>query len=211
MKKKFMAIFALLLAVVVTGYSVSGTYAKYTTTMESSDKARVAVWKVGTAFTIDLFDNTYDNGAVKSKGEETDKVVAPGTTGSYAFAITGGDELKPEVAYKLDVTVDQEKTKDDTERLRFWLDADSYDGASDKYASISELKSNLGNDLSVEKVEVGKNLNDALSNHTLHWEWQFSEAEKDTTDTGLGNAADGSTTAVEIGIKITATQLDTVE
>ena len=34
----------LLMAVVVTGYSVAGTYAKYTSSLDFADEARVATW-----------------------------------------------------------------------------------------------------------------------------------------------------------------------
>ena len=66
---KKMSIFALLLAAVVaTSYSVSGTYAKYTTTFQSNtDSARVAQWafkvEEGTVetktFEFDLFNTIF--------------------------------------------------------------------------------------------------------------------------------------------------------
>lgn len=45
MKKKTMAVGGLLLAVAMTGYSVAGTYAKYTSSIDLTDEARVAKWE----------------------------------------------------------------------------------------------------------------------------------------------------------------------
>lgn len=44
MKKRTMAVGGLLLAVAMTGYSVAGTYAKYTSSIDLTDEARVAKW-----------------------------------------------------------------------------------------------------------------------------------------------------------------------
>ena len=47
MKKKIAVLGTLLMAVVITGYSVSGTYAKYVSEIDIEDEARVAKWKIG--------------------------------------------------------------------------------------------------------------------------------------------------------------------
>ena len=44
MKRRTLAFGGLLMAVAVTGYSVSGTYAKYTSKIDLTDEARVAKW-----------------------------------------------------------------------------------------------------------------------------------------------------------------------
>ena len=56
---KMLAIAALLVAVAVTSYSVSGTYAKYTTSKTYADSARVAKWGIGMTNEVDLFYSDY--------------------------------------------------------------------------------------------------------------------------------------------------------
>ena len=51
---------ALLVAVLLTTCAISGTFAKYVSSAETSDTARVAKWGWGTtSIAIDLFDDTY--------------------------------------------------------------------------------------------------------------------------------------------------------
>ena len=206
MKKKMIALFALFAAVAVTASSESGTYAKYVTEATGSDEARVAKWGIGKTMTVDLFKSSYDNNAVYHKSE---KLVAPGTTGVYTFQIN--DEAAPEVAYKLDVAID-EGSQDETGKLRFWTgDATSYEEAlssgGKQYANFDALKSNFGTDLSIAKVLPTDTLADRLGTVKLHWEWQFDSSD-DTNDTTKGDAG---TAKVTIKVKVTATQLDTVE
>lgn len=106
MKKRGTILGGLLLAVVVTGYSVSGTYAKYTSSIDLTDEARVARWELKATDgnnkelqatnEIDLFANSYDwNGKNYVKAvNNTDKVVAPGTKGTYELTLAGNMETR---------------------------------------------------------------------------------------------------------------------
>ena len=110
----------LLVAVLLTTSTISGTFAKYVTTEEASDTARVAKWGVGITTTGSLFAEQYkdtpitvvDDSAitvqVQNYAESTvDNVVAPGTknTEGITFTLTG----VPEVDLELKVDVE---TKD---------------------------------------------------------------------------------------------------
>lgn len=109
MKKKGTILAGLLLATIVTGYSVAGTYARYTSSIDLTDEARVAKWEFkgfeadGTTElgeTIDLFNDSYVNNGrtyVRSftKGQN---VVAPGTKGDYTIRLKG----QMETMFKLD-------------------------------------------------------------------------------------------------------------
>lgn len=119
MKKKSMMLGGLLAAVVVTAYSVSGTYAKYISAIDLTDEARVAKWnltlngeKVETKQTIDLFGESYSKEVNGNKVTyvqtltEGEKVVAPGTTGSYTMTLGGTMETR----FNLNVNLD---TKND--------------------------------------------------------------------------------------------------
>ncbi len=100
---------ALLIAVLLTTCSISGTFAKYVTTASASDTARVAKWGVGVSVSVDPFANSYaktDGNAISantvvSATEGTapnttqDDVVAPGTSGTFGtIQITGAPEVE---------------------------------------------------------------------------------------------------------------------
>ena len=113
-KNMFMRLaMALVLLVLVTTSAVGGTYAKYTTSADKTDTARVAKWGVQLAIAGDsMFDNEYATedtkytGAVSVKSVDDKTIVAPGTKGSVQFAISG----KPEVATR--VVIGLTNTKD---------------------------------------------------------------------------------------------------
>lgn len=116
--RKALALGGLLMAVAVTAYSVSGTYAKYISKVGGTDTARVARWSFNDGKTIDLFDESYLTGAIKSlncswdndKLEEVcDNVVAPGASGEYEFQFSAGD-IASEVNYKLSLNISQTNT-----------------------------------------------------------------------------------------------------
>lgn len=111
----------LLVAVLITTSTISGTYAKYVTQDSATDEARVAKFGVVVEAEGGLFAETYidtpggaaDKLTVVSVGAVddgvVDNVVAPGTenTEGITFTVTG----KPEVDVKVTVDVTEE-TKD---------------------------------------------------------------------------------------------------
>ena len=103
-KNKMMrAASALMVAVLLTTCTISGTFAKYVTTAEGYDTARVAKWGVEVSgIAQDVFKTTYDTSVVSSN---TDKLVAPGTKNGdgVTFKLTG----KPEVSVRVKVEVGQ--------------------------------------------------------------------------------------------------------
>lgn len=115
MKKNVMMRLAsfLLVAVLISTSAISGTYAKYVTTAEGKEKARVAKWgvQVGVEGFSDagndgLFLNSYTKDSETTIGttvQADDQVVAPGTKNKegITFTLTG----TPEVAVKVDVVV----------------------------------------------------------------------------------------------------------
>lgn len=99
---------ALLILTLLTTCMISGTFAKYTTQATGEDTARVAKWGVTVSTHTDLFaisyTNTNDNsGTVTVKSEGTDKLVAPGTTGTGLGVTIGGT---PEVSYEMKIKLD---------------------------------------------------------------------------------------------------------
>lgn len=109
--KKMSVVTVLVMLVTLTAYSVSGTYAKYTSQIDLADEARVAKWEFkatdekGAELTnkINLFKDSYSyNGLTYVKSSNGENVVAPGTTGAYTFKLAGNMEVR----YVLNFTVD---------------------------------------------------------------------------------------------------------
>ena len=104
---------ALLVAVLLTTCSISGTFAKYVTTNSAEDSARVAKFGVVIQADGSLYGDNYGTGTLSVPTIEADKTllsvdadakaVAPGTQSDegLTFSING----TPEVRTKLDVTI----------------------------------------------------------------------------------------------------------
>lgn len=111
----------LLVAVLISTSAISGTYAKYVTTAEGKESARVAKWGVEVA--VEGFNDAADGLFMKAYTKDdsefdfqntvqaTDKVVAPGTknTNGIKFQLTG----TPEVGVKVEVAVTAKDTTKD--------------------------------------------------------------------------------------------------
>lgn len=97
----------LLVCVLMTTSVISGTFAKYTTSAEAEDTARVARWGVELAVTggDTLFSKEYDgtDSRITVKSSDTEDVVAPGTqnTTGVTFTLNG----TPEVATKVTASI----------------------------------------------------------------------------------------------------------
>jgi len=107
---------ALLVAVLLTTSTISGTFAKYVTTSEAKDEARVAKWGVELQVVGNLFGDTYSKKdantiTVNNDAEATvrsynttdavdgDDVLAPGTKNDdgFTFSINGTPEVSGEI------------------------------------------------------------------------------------------------------------------
>lgn len=182
---------------------VSGTWAKYTSTISGEDTAKVAKWSVlfegkdaalTNSFDFDLFGTINDtkDGNPEADVESADsnvKVIAPGTQGSFVFDLVNNSEVT--AAYAVDFTV----TSTDAIPVQFrfkdgeWKDSiDDLDIAFDNSASptTNPLAANGGN-------------------KTLTIEWQWIYNGDDSTDTALGTA--GSAT-INVKVDVTFTQVD---
>lgn len=110
MKNKMMRLASVLLvAVLLSTCAISGTFAKYVTTASGTDTARVAKWGIqmnssGESTFVDEYKMETDNSKITVDGAAD--VVAPGTSGSALYEITG----TPETAYEItfDYLVSQE-------------------------------------------------------------------------------------------------------
>ena len=225
-KNKMMRIASVLLvAVLLTTCAISGTFAKYVTSKESTDTARVAKFGVDLAVTVDgAFATEYDADTtatdklgvaiaktVVASSTDSDNLVAPGTKGDLMASATIAGT--PEVA----VNVKQEATL----VLTGWAVEGTYycplvitvDGAKFygmDYTSAAEfiaaVEAALDSDVNYEPNT------DLTESHSVTWEWAFEGTDgkqTDVKDTALGDYA-AKTGDIEISFtyKVTVTQID---
>ena len=212
MKKTKLMRAALLLLVLtlITSCFVGGTFAKYTTSANGSDSARVAKWGFNNASVVltDLFKTAYDKN-VQGKVD----VIAPGTTNSATFSFAyGGATTAPEVAYTFEVSTKGSSCADsikNNRNIQWKLDNGAW-GTWD--ALITAIEALDGNKVE-NKYDPGQ-LPDAFTaadgnTHTVSWQWLFdtaNDATQDVTDTAMGNADELA--KVELVITVAATQID---
>lgn len=101
--KKNLMLGALVAAVAITSYSVSGTYAKYVSSIDFTEEARVAQWQIQAqdvdgkvTDNLNLFSDSYsvtDKG-LYVKSLDDGKVIAPGTKGEYQINFAGNMEVR---------------------------------------------------------------------------------------------------------------------
>lgn len=225
----------LLVATLTTSCFVGGTFAKYVSEQEGSDKARVAKWGVEVTVEGDGFKTTYGKDDTNSNVEgytvissNADKVVAPGTKGTFGgVKITG----TPEVAVKVDTiaTVDLSGwnvgsggefycplvfTIGETKINGLDYSKSTAGGANSFQAAIKKAIE----DATTQELEAKTDLSKVGENITYSWEWPFANAsgtvatQDDALDTKLGdNAADNNPDndpKVSISVKTTVTQID---
>lgn len=229
---------ALLVAVLLTTCAISGTFAKYVTSDNSTDSARVAKWGVSVVASGDkLFNNEYTNATngITVKSVDDAKVVAPGTNNEEFNATGLKFEIKgkPEVAVK--ITYDFTATNDIYLGAGTYNDDttgeadDTYNFTGDYYPVVYTLtkdgtevvaSGNLAaikeyfDDLTEASTQIAVNTKlDAT--YVLTWAWAFGDPANNQKDTTLGNLAAGTTTTtngyninLEYALEITVEQVD---
>lgn len=217
MNKKLTVLGALLMAVAVTGYSVSGTYAKYVSSVDmGTQTAKVAKFKVEkktgytggvTLFDTKAWDGTDNTGAVVLKPGavysqdldmdfvEVDSEVATITTYEIAGSDTVVNGTYAPMKYAL-----VEKVNGNETDVTTWL---TFEELQNLVAGTPETSEGAGDAVAAFNFESGKT-------YTLWAKWDQTESESydvDEQDTLLGEAmADGADYGVEITLTATVTQ-----
>lgn len=211
---------------------LGGTLAKYTTTNQGSDKARVAKWGVQVGFdansagcfqteyetvTIDTFDNNGDPIELSVESSTAENVIAPGTDGSFTFSITGTPEVAVEIYFSatgsLTGTWEAPTSETDPTLTSYtpvtWTlekDGDPIDYATETGTSgLAGLIEYLNDYAEIAgKYEPNTDLSDLFGTYTIGWEWFFSSTgnANDYKDTYLGNIAAGIETGTTPGIDL---------
>ena len=225
----------LLVSTMATSCFVGSTFAKYVSEGEGSDSARVAKWGVKVEVTGDGFKTEYGKDDYESNVEgntvissTTEKVVAPGTKGTFGGVKISG---KPEVAVKVETTADVQLSGWNVANdggfycpLKFTVGEKTINGldySKDTAGGESSFEYAIKDAIqkaTTKQLEAGTDLSEVGDGITYSWEWPFEKAtgtaaiQDDILDTKLGdNAADGDTgndPTIKITVKTTVTQID---
>lgn len=222
MKKNWtMRVAVLMVALtLITACFVSGTFAKYVTSGNSTDTARVAKFGVTVTGETGMFFETYeahdssftlaDNTVVS-----TDQVVAPGTSGELTKI---GLDGTPEVAVRVNYAVTSLE-------LANWVDGDGeyycpliikvgtqeFNGASFTSADDFEAAVEAAIEATTVDYEAGTDLSDQDDDGiAISWSWPFTTGDaNDVKDTYLGDqAALDNAATITLGVTCTVTQID---
>ena len=199
-KSRKIIFITLLFVLVLATAALVVTLAKYGTTDTVSDEANVAKFGLEIPNTINLFSDSYNEGAILS-GDGTN-IIAPGASGSYDFEVTGTSE----VAYKVDATITLTYSDewDNYEPILFSLDGETW-------TSFEVFQTSLKDALASETLAPGESYS---SEQSLYWKWPFStSSENDIKDTALGVAAAAATDSedmpsVKVTIVMTSVQVE---
>lgn len=217
---------SLLVAVLLTTSVISGTFAKYVTSDEASDSARVAKWGVTVDVKGDAFGEAYAEGTdsveviydtetatVKASTSDKENVLAPGTTGTLvSIDVEGKPEVEVEIetvatlvmtGWAVDVTDDNTDNPVYYCPVEITVGSNTYSGNS--YSSIDDFVSAV---LGAINSNTTYNPNDDLSavkDLNVTWKWKF-DGNDDVKDTALGNL--GNAPTISFTCKVTATQVD---
>lgn len=212
MKKTKLMRAALLLLVLtlITSCFVGGTFAKYTTSAEGSDTARVAKWGVVITAHGETFAKTYATDTENVVGTiansvvsaNANKVIAPGTKGNMVgMTITGTPEVAVSVNYAANFKVEG-WTVDDKFYcpLQIKVGSTMIDGATFNNAAAFENDVNTEISTYNKNYAAGTDLSTAsVTTPSVSWEWPFNE--DDIKDTKLGNLE----TAPTVSLTVTTT------
>ena len=225
-KNRMMRLASLLLvAVLMTTCTISGTFAKYTTSATGADSARVANWGFESNGELTL-SNLFLADYTDVNGTGGDNVIAPGTKGeaTFYFVYDETNAAAPEVDYTFTVNVvDTCDPLIKANKNIIW----KLDGVAQANwdALVTAIKGLSGDNTDGIKEYTAGNLPAGFADqHTISWEWIFEdpnaggsgaymydhdnnagtpELTQDQYDTYMGNAASLDDVSLEITITVT--------
>ena len=192
---------------------VSGTFAKYVVSDNSHDAARVA--KFGVTVESDAYEDIFSDqyGATVKSTTTGDDVVAPGTSGTAAQAVTisGTPEVSVEVTNTAEVTLTNWTVNTDGTDTYYCpivvkVGNDEIKGLD--YDSMDAFKSAIESKINAIKhtYNAGSTI-DTAACPEITWSWEFSNSDaNDVKDTALGDAPQKAT--IDIKVTTTVTQID---
>lgn len=203
----------LLAGVLATSCFVGGTFAKYTSSDEGEDSARVAKFGVVVTANGGTFANKYNKDDETftdsdfSVESEVD-VVAPGTKGDMAsMTLSGKPEVAVSVTYGADLELGDKWMVDGTFYCPIIFTVNKQDISSAGCTTADDFEERVESVINgySKNYVAGEDLstkgNDSVS---VSWRWDFSG--NNDKDTALGNADSDVTVGLTIGT--TVTQID---
>lgn len=213
----------LMVAAMISTCAISGTFAKYVTSDDVADEARVAKWGVTVTGSGYLFAETYKEATENTPGGDAavltvvssngDKVVAPGSKSNddgMNINISGIPEVDVKVEHNATVTLTGWEIESEFYcPLIFTINSEIIDGKTfnnsadliDKLTDAIENKSTVKYDAN---TDLGAQPNNQIN---ITWEWPFELSdENNIKDTKLGNLS--TAPEISIGIVTTVTQID---
>ncbi len=171
-KNKMMRIASVLLvAVLLSTCAISGTFAKYTSTVTATSTATVAKWlvtlegkKFNETITFDFTKTWKDSDGANDEENVVSKKLAPGTSGSFDLSVSNYSEVDA----RFYMTFDFSELEDIPLTYTYTMDGNTFDHGVNKWVNI---------DMNETKVI------------TVNWVWAFENGD-DAGDTDLGIAAD---------------------
>lgn len=213
--KKMSLLTALIAAVAVTAYSVSGTYAKYTSTFTGESSARVAAWAfqindadptADNKFEFDLFESVDDANVTKGINEN---IIAPGTTGSFDIKLANLSEVAATATITFAADLAGVPIEFSTGN-GVWGDINTVTQSIEKLSQGTRTSVTAeGSDTATVQFNAG-----ADTTFKIYWRWAFTgdqsttftTSQTDITDTALGTA---EVKAIpKVTATIVATQVD---
>ena len=220
----------LLVAVLLTTSTISGTFAKYVTTDGASDTARVAKWGVTIETTGKMFGDAYKDGVVAFvANEDVDtitveadtegtNVVAPGTNGTLAaYDIAGTPEVDTEVTYTAELTLTGWKvdiTDDGVDNAEEYCPiVFNVNGVEIKFVdTVANLETAVENAIvnATAKYHTNDDLSAVEDDLVVTWAWAFEvDDATNVKDTALGDAAAaGNAARITLATTCTIAQLN---
>ena len=219
----------LLVCVLLTTSVISGTFAKYTTSVTSEDEARVANWGfTATTAEFDLFDGTYDNVAYQTSSGTPTNLIAPGTEKKDAGAfkmVLAENEKAPEVAYTFEITTTGSECALEIQNNKniIWYLDDVKVGTNGTWNELLDAIMNLDGNKTYAPGDFPEAFKSGAT-HKVGWEWVFDgggneyevsgvtgsgaggKLTQDEYDTYMGNQA--TLAQVKLVITFTATQVN---
>ncbi|MBR5512984.1 MAG: hypothetical protein IKV85_03225 [Ruminococcus sp.] len=199
---------------------MSGTLAKYVTSGEGSDSARVAKFGVTVTANGETFAETYktDDGAFAETYSvvSAENVVAPGTSGNMtSMTLTGTPEVAVRVNYEIPegVTMFSGWEVDGAYYCPIVITVGDKDINGLDYSSEAEFQKEVAEAINgySKDYPAGTDLSTVgTESLAISWEWPFYVSDaNDVKDTALGDAAaDDNAATINLTVKTTVTQID---
>ncbi len=210
---KIVALLAVLC--MITSAFVGSTLAKYTTEGKGTDSARVAKFGVvvnatsDSAFKTEYASDTAAYTDLTVKSDTTDKLVAPGTTGTLTdVKLTGTPEVAVNVTYTADLSLTDWTTDGTTEYCPLVITVEGTEYTCESTVSAFESAVEAAINGCSKDYAVNTDLSN-IGNDAPSVSWKWAIDGDNVKDTALGDrAAAGNAAGISLTLTTTVTQID---